>query len=251
MSMSKEEVFGVFRHYASIEFEGIPKNDSEIDYVFSDGFNRKMEKLLSQINERVGISNEKAKLKGFKKVVALVATLALVLVVTFSVSSFVFGVDLFDGLAQLYNGYFRVYFDSSKSNTPEYKLQDTKLAKELAENGISPVLLPEAILKDDYEITSVEYFETDVVSSAIIKFTSNGRKGYLLIEKFPYKVASGYADYLYSTERVEKIEVSGIYVYVIEQNGKCKIAYQDEFIGYTIQTSLNFEDAMEFAKTIK
>ncbi len=50
MSMTRAEAFEIFRYYASKEFEDIPKNDSEIDYEFSDEFKRKMDRLLKKIS---------------------------------------------------------------------------------------------------------------------------------------------------------------------------------------------------------
>ena len=49
MPMTKEEVYEVFRYFASIEFEYVPKNESDIDVIFSDEFINKMNKLITDI----------------------------------------------------------------------------------------------------------------------------------------------------------------------------------------------------------
>ena len=51
MSMNKEELFDIFREYASKEFKDIPKSDDEIDYEFSEEFEKKMTKLIESIDD--------------------------------------------------------------------------------------------------------------------------------------------------------------------------------------------------------
>ena len=45
MAITKDEFFDVLRMYAAKEFEDVPTDDSEIDFEFSDEFNKKMEKI--------------------------------------------------------------------------------------------------------------------------------------------------------------------------------------------------------------
>ena len=49
MPMTKEEVYEVFRYFASKEFDFVPKNESDIDVVFSDEFTNKMNKLITDV----------------------------------------------------------------------------------------------------------------------------------------------------------------------------------------------------------
>ncbi len=50
MSMTKKDVFDVFRFYASKEFEDIPLDEDEIEHEFSERFHKKMEKLFIKLD---------------------------------------------------------------------------------------------------------------------------------------------------------------------------------------------------------
>ena len=51
MPMTKEELYEVFRYFASKEFDYVPKNESDIDVVFSDEFIEKINKLITIIEK--------------------------------------------------------------------------------------------------------------------------------------------------------------------------------------------------------
>ena len=51
MPMTKEEVYEFFRCFASKEFDYVPKNESEIDVVFSDEFKVKINKRITDIEK--------------------------------------------------------------------------------------------------------------------------------------------------------------------------------------------------------
>ncbi len=73
--MTKDEFCEALRYYASKEFEDIPSNDSEIDFEFSDKFNKKMEKLLKRVSyDRTHIVSWTR-----RKVIMVAATIILVL----------------------------------------------------------------------------------------------------------------------------------------------------------------------------
>lgn len=82
MSMTRSEFNEVVRAAVSKEFADIPE-ESEIDYEFSEGFLRKMDKLISKVNRE---ERRKSSFKA-KNVVALVAAILLMLVGLMSVSA--------------------------------------------------------------------------------------------------------------------------------------------------------------------
>ena len=47
MPISKAEFKEAFREVISSEFSNIPKNENEIDFVFSERFNKRMAKLIT------------------------------------------------------------------------------------------------------------------------------------------------------------------------------------------------------------
>ena len=187
----------------------------------------------------------------FKRIFAALVAAALLFVSAISVSAFVFDVDLFNGIIEFYDDYIRIRFNNRDDRANEYELLGSELAKKLAENGITPVLLPEAMLMDGYVIESIEYEKTEVVITANIHYTLRGKEGHIVIDKYAQKEAVPSVEYLYPDAKIRKIDASNLSVYIMEQNGKGTIAYQDYLTVYFIVTPLYYEDAVEFAKTIK
>lgn len=122
--------------------------------------------------------------KPFKKVFAIAAAVAILAVGSLSVFAAVSDVSILDGLVELYNKYIVVRFDKSDDNADDYELLGTELAEELKENGIYPILLPEALLSDESQITEIEYQHGDVHTSANISFVYGKEKGFVSIDKY-------------------------------------------------------------------
>ena len=126
----------------------------------------------------------------------------------------------------------------------------TELAEELKENGIYPVLLPEALLSDESEITEIEYQVTEFITSANISFVYGKEKGNLMIDKHELQEVIGEAEYP-NARNVTTLEINGVSVYIFEQNQKGTITFIDSQTEYTIVSSMTYEKAIEFEKTIK
>ena len=120
--------------------------------------------------ERTSDSKDNIIKKPFKKVFAVAAAVAILAVGSLSVFAAVSDVSILDGLVELYNKYIVVRFDKSNDKADDYELLGTELATELKENGIYPVLLPEALLSDEAHITEIEYEFTDAIISVNINF---------------------------------------------------------------------------------
>lgn len=188
--------------------------------------------------------------KPFKKVFAIAAAVAILAVGSLSVFAAVSDVSILDGLVELYNKYIVVRFDKSDDNADDYELLGTELAEELKENGIYPILLPEALLSDESQITEIEYQHGDVHTSANISFVYGKEKGFVSIDKYDPIVESGESEYP-NAKYETTIDVNGIRVHIFEQNRKGTITFKDGQTEYTIISSMNVEQAIEFAKTIK
>ncbi len=114
MSMTKEEVFEVFRYYASKEFEDIPENESEIDCAFSDEFNKKMEKLLKRVSyDRTHIVSWTR-----RKVIMVAATIILVLAGMMSVGAIREPVVEF--IYNVYEEFTEIFFDGDTTDKITY-----------------------------------------------------------------------------------------------------------------------------------
>lgn len=188
--------------------------------------------------------------KPFKRVFAVAAAVAILAVGSLSVFAAVSDVSILDGLVELYNKYIVVRFDKSNDKADDYELLGTELAAKLKENGIYPVLLPEALLTDEAHITEIEYESTDAIISVNIGFVYENEKGNLIIDKYELQEIIAEAEYP-SAGNVTTLEINGVSVYVFEQNNKGTITFIDGQTEYTIVSSMSYEQAIEFAKTIK
>ena len=198
-----------------------------------------------------GDSNGKhIKLK-FKKVIAIAAAIAILLVGTLSVSAIVFDVNLFDGIVELYNDYIRINFDKTNDKADEYQLLGTELAKELADNGFSEVLLPEAFFSDEYNITKMEYETFEYINSVNIMFEYKNKLGNIQISEYAIEEIVPDVEFLNVTSNIEEIEIGNITVYCFMQNKSAAITYRDGLSVYFIQIPMNLDEAIAFAKTIK
>lgn len=200
--------------------------------------------------ERTSDSKDNIIMKPFKKVFAVAAAVAILAVGSLSVFAAVSDVSILDGLVELYNKYIVVRFDKSDGKADDYELLGTELAAELKENGIYPVLLPEALLSEDAHINDIEYQVTEFATSANISFVHDKEKGSLIIDKYELQEIIGEAEYP-NAKNVTTLEINGIIIYVFEQNQKGTITFIDNQTEYTIVSSMNYEQAIEFAKTIK
>lgn len=187
----------------------------------------------------------------FKRMSAIAVAAVLLLTGAVSVSAIVFNSNLFNSIVEFYDDHIRIRFDNSSNKASKYQLLGTSLAKELADNGISPVLLPETIFTKECKIVSIDFEKLDRIDSVHICFTKNEKTAYITIDQYADEADVPYTDYLHSSNKIETITISNLTVYVMEQNGKGTIAYQDYSTVYYIVTQLSFEDAVSFARTIK
>ena len=130
MSMTKEEVFEVFRYYASKEFEDIPENESEIDCEFSDEFNKKMEKLLKRVSyDRTHIVSWAR-----RKVVMVAATIILVFVGMMSVGAIREPVVEF--VYNIYEEFMEIFFEGDTKNKITYRFSLSEIPEGFVETQI-------------------------------------------------------------------------------------------------------------------
>ena len=114
MSMTREEAFEVFRFYASKEFEDVPVDESEIEYEFSEEFNRKMEKLL----RRVAYDRTHAVSWAARKVIAVAAAIIFALAGMMSVSAIREPVVEF--FYNIYEEFMEIFFDGDTTEKITY-----------------------------------------------------------------------------------------------------------------------------------
>lgn len=236
--------------------EEMEKSEEEMDTALIEYCLDKLNNLETETHDTEekkgnGDSNGKRINFKFKKVIAIAAAVAVFLIGTLSVSAFVFDVNLFDGIVEIYNDYIRINFDKTNDKADSYQLLGTELAKELAENKFDEVLLPEAILSDEFEITKITYESGEYLNTANFTFKYNNESGSFFITKYNMNELVPDVEFLNVTSDIEEIKINDLNVYCFMQDEFASINYKDDLSLYTIQIPMKLDDAIEFAKTIK
>ncbi len=233
----------------------LEKSEEEMDTELIEYCLNEIKKLESSVptDERKGDNNNIKVKTSFKlkKVVALIAIIFILLVSSISVSAMFFDINMFDGIVELYNEYIRINFDQIENKSDEYKLLDTDLARELSNNGFEKVLLPEIITDEDYTIKNIKYEKTEDVISANIKFKYKFKKGNIYVYKYSSENLVPDTEYLDVTGDVEEIQLTNVTVYCVEHSDYVSVNYRDGIYLYTIILPVEFDEAVEIAKTVR
>lgn len=203
--------------------------------------------------KEVGTKNKKTTLR-LKRVLITAAVLSVLVIGAVSVSAVFPEIKLLDGIVEFYDEYIRVRYDKASDNVSLCGLQGSNLAQELKANGIVPIVLPEALMTDEYNLSDITYEKFDTMTSAYFNFDNNEShiNGYAVVEQFDDKSFLPAIDFQ-GVEDSLKLTVSGIDVYVFKQKQGVSISYQERNTQYNIVLSENvsIDEATALAKTIK
>ena len=202
--------------------------------------------------EREGEKKAKKKKHVLRRIIAVAAAVAVLVAGGVSYSSGKHMTNVKEGIVEFYKDYIRINFeDSEKSKKKEYKVSDSELIKTLAHDGISPVVLPEALLSEDYKIERLEYEDTEYIKTANIMLKKKRKKVSIAIEIYDEVIGVPDSEYP-GAEGLEKLTIDGIDVYVITRDDDYKIiSYVDGNTYYSISAEWDMKTALEIAKTIK
>lgn len=208
------------------------------------------EKALSTPKKK-GESKDKHVRLRFKKVIAIAAIISVLFICTLTAAGSAFDIKLFDGIVELYNEYVRINFNKIDGEAGEYKLLETELAKELAENGFDKVLLPEAIFSRGFEVTKTEYETGELITCSNISIKHKNKMGYIYIRQYAVQAMVEEYEFLHVTSDIKMLQVGNTTIFCFTQSGNTTITYRDGLSIYLILVPLELDDAIEFAKTIK
>ena len=190
----------------------------------------------------------------FKNIVLLAAVISLVIIVAVSGSASVSHHKMYDGAIEVDGE--SVYLDLSGfyGESQSTDMPNDELIKELADNGISGVLIPRALLSGAIEITNIEYDINELCSNAYIYFTYNDNPGSILIgiEKYDFDESAGNCEYPYVSSVVEmvKTDKATAFCFMQCQNEFSKIVYRSGKALYDIQMPVELDEAVQIAKTL-
>lgn len=190
MAITKDEFFDVLRMYAAKEFEDVPTDDSEIDFEFSDEFNRKMEKLL----KRVRYDSTHVVSWATKKIIVIAAALTLAIAGMMSVSAI--REPIVEIIMEIYDGFVDLFFEGDTTNkiTYQYSLSvipegfvETQRISNDAENivqyenkGTHQILLFQQSITEQHAVTvdtEHGYIKEYNVNDTIVNIYSNDLGG--------------------------------------------------------------------------
>lgn len=208
--------------------------------------------------ELLSIKNSKQKANKVKfikptKVLLAAAVLMVVFISTITVSA-QFNLNIPQKIAQLINGNAEIDYNLENADTTAdgYALLDTDLAKQLVDYGITPVTLPEEMIKANCKITKFESISSDDISNIVsIDFDYNSQQGCLTIEQMSKELETAGISTVMDIKSGQMINVNGMDILIFEQENNCKIKYKDNLTTYDISLDCDLETTIQFAESIK
>ena len=201
-----------------------------------------------------GDKNVKTLKFSFKHIVAVAAVISIVIVAAVSGSASVSHYKMYDGAIEVDGE--SVFLDLSGfyGESQSTDMPDDELIKELADNGVSGVLIPRALLSGAIEVTNIEYHISEISDDAYVFFTYNGKPGYIIIEieKYDVEESVGNCEYLQVSSVVEMVKTSKATAFCFMQceNDFARIVYRSGKASYDIQMPVELDEAVQIAKTL-
>ena len=184
----------------------------------------------------------------------LIAAAFVVIIVSTITVSAQFNLNIPQKIAQLINGNAEIDYNLENAATTAdgYALLDTVLAKQFLDFGITPITIPEEIVKENCTITEMEMvMNEDVLKIVNIDFEYNKIIGNLYIQQTLQNTESTGVNTVMDVKSGQKIKVNGMDVLIFEQKDSCSIRYKDNFTIYDISLYCDLETAIQFAESIR
>lgn len=221
--------------------EELTKADPDTDLI---------EYCLDALDEMNRTTQAPLKIKRFSvRTAAAIAAVFLILLCSMTAAAAFLNIDLLDPLVKLYNDRIRIGHNGG-STVEDYALSETSLAKELAEKGITPVLLPKVLTDGTYTVESVQYETTELIKSANIRFSSGKTEGTLVISIYADGAALPVTDYGEAKDAAALQTDWGTY-YIFTQANNTIIDFSDGRTVYSIIMNCSRDTAIALAQTIQ
>lgn len=128
----------------------------------------------------------------------------------------------------------------------------TELVADLTENGYVSLVLPEALLSEEYTITRSHYDKFEYLNST--NYLINCKYGVMQfhIEEYAYEIMlSGNDTFLNVDGAVESMQVGDLTVFYFSQYENYNIVYLDGLVQYSFNVPFDYNETIDFIKTIK
>ena len=187
--------------------------------------------------------------KRWKAVLLVSAILVVSISATLFVSAQVFHFDIVHYVMELFTDHVSVDYGETSQEAERYLPADTDLRKELADNGISSVLLPDEFLNGAQ--IKVEYQTTDLSKTADIYAVKDSESIDMTIIHYITNDLIGEIEHRGDIVDSREVIVDGIAILVMDFGERQTIAFVDGNTQYLIDTTSNMDKAVQLAESIQ
>lgn len=255
--LNTEPIKFTLREIEEMMDEELSKDPDEIDTEFISICADVINKAHAEEDKRIE-QEEKLKAKKIKarKVLLIAAILVFVLSLSLSASAKFFNIDASEKVVKFFNNHFNVTLGNANTDADGYTDNGLELISELNEKGFENIVLPDALISEDYSMKTTT-FSGENIEQAIIEFKNNSTNitGNISITKHTINNDSftiGQGSVPDSYNQVKQITVNGTDVLVFGDETISYIYYIDKNTEYHIHIrNCNFDSAVEIAETIK
>ncbi len=186
----------------------------------------------------------------FKKIMLVAVISALLFAVATTVSAYVFEFNIKEELVEFFDDHIRLHLDKVDSTADSYSLLGTDLAKELEENGISPVTLPAALLTEEWIIKEIAYQHGESFTAANIEFVKDDLLMALHIVEYTH-IEQLASSNIHNAKKGTLQNINGIDVFVFDLSIEPYAKWVNGLTAYSIMTNCDYETLLEISKTIQ
>ncbi len=212
---------------------------------------------IKQDGKPLNIKNVNKKVNNIKvkKILLVAAVFMLFIATTLTVSASVFHFNIPKEISSWIKGDAKTDINLKLADTTAdgYLLIDSDLINKLETQGLSPITLPEELIKENSNIIRTDNTTTDktISTNVEIEFNYNNDYGLLSISQYVenFEWTGEMSDH--NVLSAEMIKVNGMDVLIFESENSCTIRYKDNFTTYEIYLETDYETAKSFAQSIK
>lgn len=256
LEMLKTKPFSfTVREIEEILDEELNKSPDEMDTELVDICVDVLDKAYSEENGGSKPKNQKVKKFKVGKVLLAAAIVILVLSLSFSVSAKFLNIDASEKIVQFINNHFNVNLGNANTDSDDYTGNSLELINDLKEKGFENIVLPSALISEDYSV-KITTRSLENVEKASIAFNSNSSEinGTIIITNYTNSndnFAIGQRLVVDAYNQVKQIFVNGLDVIVFSDETNSYIYYIDKNVEYDISINCDFDSAVEIAETIQ
>ena len=212
---------------------------------------------IKQDGKPLNIKNVNKKVNNIKvkKILLVAAVFMLFIATTLTVSASVFHFNIPKEISSWIKGDAKTDINLKLADTTAdgYLLIDSDLINKLETQGLSPITLPEELIKENSNIIRTDNTTTDktISTNVEIEFNYNNDYGLLSISQYVenFEWTGEMSDH--NVLSAEMIKVNGMDVLIFKSENSCTIRYKDNFTTYEIYLETDYETAKSFAQSIK